>query len=168
VTKLDALYERLPRLEPTNHTLTSQDTDKYNCVAWITRDMERWWEPGFYWPPGVPEPDSPENDLGCYLTLFEELGYEACAGPDLEPGFLKIALYARDEAFHHVAKQLRSGAWSSKIGYSFDLRHDDLDALYDGAFFERATATVYMRRPDDGADPMEIEESNGIILPPGV
>jgi hypothetical protein len=166
VSKLEDLYAHAPRLEASGHRITSDAADTYNCVAWLTRDLNRWWEPGFYWPPNIPRPQAEDDDLGCYVALFEDLGYELCVNADLEPGFLKIAIYANGNAFHHVAKQLRSGRWSSKIGMSFDVRHDDLEALNDAVYFQSATATLFMKRTDDGTDPMEVEE-HGIVLPEG-
>jgi hypothetical protein len=54
------------------------------------------------------------RDVQCYIALFERWGYVPCANADYEPGFLKIAIYALDDSFQHVAKQLRGGGWSSK------------------------------------------------------
>jgi hypothetical protein len=114
------------------------------------------------------EPKAEDDDLDCYFAVFESLGYEKCDSPDFEAGYLKIAIYAVGNAFHHVAKQLPSKRWSSKVGESFDIRHDELDALYDSAvFFDNATATAFMKRPDDGTDDFEMEE-HGIVFPPGV
>ena len=88
---------------------------------------------------------------------------ESCDDPYLEPGYLKIAIYSKDGYFHHVAKQLRIDAWSSKVGEAHDLWHRSVEALYDAVFFDSATVTHYMRRPDTG-ESMELEET-GLIQP---
>ena len=70
--------------------------------------MGAWWEPGFQWLDGLPSPHN-GDDLHSYLALFERWGFEFCDTPNLEPGCLKIAVYAKENESHHVAKQLRSG-----------------------------------------------------------
>ena len=159
--QLEALYAQVPRLQPENHRITSPATDEYNCVAWVERDSQHWWEPGFYWPSSVPEPTG-DVDLPAYVDLFLQLGFEICGSGSLEPGYLKIALYASRGQFHHVAKQLPSGAWSSKIGFLHDVRHETVGALEDVSMFANAVATVFMLRPHDSRDPMELEET-GLI-----
>jgi hypothetical protein len=164
VTEIEALYAQLPRLQESDHRITSPATDDYNCVAWVDRDTDRWWEPGFYWPEGIPEPTELQ-DLEHYVDLFRSLGFELCGTGDLEDGYLKIAIYSGEGAFHHVAKQLPSGAWSSKAGVLHDLRHDELAAFEECGVMKYATVTAFMRRPYDGEDPMELEET-GLLTPP--
>jgi hypothetical protein len=167
---LDDLYAVFPRLQSADHLVTSGDSDTYNCVAWVQRDTRRQWDPDFYWPPGVPKPalgDS-ENDLPNYIALFESVGFELCDGSDLEPGYLKIAIYATGNEFHHVAKQLPSGGWSSKGSMDLhDFRHEQLEPLNGTGVWKGACARVFMRRPYDGVDPFTLEET-GIILVGGV
>ena len=97
-------------------------------MAWVDQELDTWFEPGFAWPSDLYVEEGAQ-DLFAYVEFFRRRGFQLCASPDLEPGFLKIALYAVGEFFHHVAKQLPSGAWSSKNGRLHDLRHDDLSAL---------------------------------------
>lgn len=158
----DALYAQFPRLTPYNHRITSPPA-KYNCVAWLERDLNKWWEPGFFWPEGIDEPYGDE-DLDAYVELFRSLGFELCDSADLEDGYLKIAVYTEGDRFHHVAKQLPSGAWSSKAGPLHDLRHDDLDVMEGVGLYRNAEATLFMRRGYDGVDPMELEET-GLLMP---
>lgn len=159
---LEDLYAQFPSLRSSPHRITSQPVDDYNCVAWVERALTRWYEPGFYWPAGVPEPHG-DDDLDCYVALFESWGFARCSGSTYEPGYLKIALYADGQAFQHVAKQLRDGAWSSKAGRLHDLRHDDLDALHPSGVMRNARPVLFMRRPDDGAS-MANEETGLILL----
>jgi hypothetical protein len=127
--------------------------------------MDAWWEPDFKWPDDVPVPLG-AADLDCYEALFRKWGFEVCATPDLEAGYLKIALYAagpHGNEFEHVAKQLPSGAWSSKGGPLWDFRHGGLDAVGECGIMRNAKPTTYMRRPYDGTDQFEMEE-NGIVV----
>lgn len=124
--------------------------------------MGSWVEPDFSWPDTVPEPEGPA-DLDCYLALFRHWGFEECATPDFEDGFLKIAIYANGDEFEHVAKQLPSGAWSSKGGPLYDFKHAALSALDDCGVMRNARPVRFMRRPYDGEDSFEVEE-NGLVI----
>jgi hypothetical protein len=162
LTKLDDLYDRFPGLRPENHAITSGETDAYNCVSWVRRDLDQWWEAGFQWPADLHVPES--GDLEAYVELFRRWGYERCDAPALEAGFLKLALYTADGNFVHVAKQLRDGSWSSKAGVLHDLKHRDLGALEGSWAMEYAQPTVFMRQADDRTDPMTLE--HGQLLTP--
>jgi hypothetical protein len=152
----------MPHLQSSDHAITSAPDDEFNCVAWLERDFKHFWAPKYHWP-DLPRPSNDE-DLECFLTLFRRWGYQDCDGPEYEPGWLKIAIYAEDGRFYHVAKQLRTGAWSSKVGVGHDLRHVSLDALNDSVFFNYTRASLFMKRADDGSDPMDLEEK-GYLLP---
>jgi hypothetical protein len=159
--ELADLYAQYPSLAASSHCITSGPTDNYNCAAWVERDLTHWYEPGMYWPEGVPEPDGPD-DLDCYVALFESWGFETCEDSDHETGFLKIAIYAVGARFCHVAKQIRRSDWSSKGGSLHDFRHASLDALHPSGIMENARPTVFMRRPDDATDPQHLERT-GLI-----
>jgi hypothetical protein len=161
VPSIDDLYAQYPHLQASEHKITSQRTDRYNCVAWVDRDMTHWLEPEIFWPDEVPEPEG-QADLDCYLALFRSWGFEPCESPEPEDGFLRIAIFATGMEFDHVAKQLPSGAWSSKGGPLYDFKHQDLDALRDSPVMPNAAVVQIMRRPHDGVDPYEMEE-NGLI-----
>jgi hypothetical protein len=153
---LQGVYDRLPRLEESPHVVTSAPDDTYNCVGWVFRELDAYYAPDLKWPADVPPPDDPDQDLDAYVALFASRGYSVCGTPDVEYGFLKIALYAKDHAFHHVAKQLPNGEWSSKLGEAHDLRHEHLEALEgDTVYFKGAVASVFMKRPYDPNDPNE-------------
>ena len=109
------------------------------------------------WPSDLPVPHG-EEDLDAFIALFERWGFRRCADASLEAGYLKIAIYEVNGCFQHVAKQLPSGRWSSKLGRSFDVRHDELEELYDAPLLGRARATVFMKREYDGADPFYLED----------
>jgi hypothetical protein len=160
---LDALYAQYPSLRESTHNITSLPTDEYNCVAWVSRELNRWYEPGICWPAGVPEPVDAASDLESYVALFEHWGYERCCDGSYEDGFLKVALYADGQSFQHVAKQLRDGTWSSKAGTLHDLRHASLDALWPCGLLRNARPAAFMRRLDDGATSQAVEMT-GLIL----
>ena len=162
VPDLADLYAQFPSLAHSQHRITSEDNDQYNCAAWIQRDTSHWYEPGMpNWPAGLPEPLD-GDDLHCYIALFQSWGFELCDDPSHETGFLKIAVYTIGAKFCHVAKQIRDSDWSSKAGVLHDFRHESLEALHPCGIMEDARPSVYMRRPDDGTDPQHLERT-GLI-----
>lgn len=118
--RLEALF---PHLRGIAYRITSPVSDVYNCIAWAAGDMHHWWWPGdpalTYWPPGVPR----QETLEAIRDAFATLGYVVCEKADLEPGFEKIALFAdADGTPTHASRQLRDGAWASKLGMSEDIQ----------------------------------------------
>ena len=115
------LEDRLPGLEGQDYRVTSPQTTDYNCVGWALSDDERWWSPvagfGSYWPPEIPR----ALDVATFIALFELLGFERCDDDALEPDSEKIAIFAEDGYFTHVARQLPSGRWTSKLGNDVDI-----------------------------------------------
>jgi hypothetical protein len=108
-----------------------------NCIGWALRDTTQYWDPtltgfkgGYYWPEGVARDDAVET----WLQLFALFGYRECDTGSLEPGFEKLVIYARrpgdpPHEAQHVARQLPSGAWTSKLGQAEDIEHQDADGL---------------------------------------
>lgn len=83
---------------------------------------------GFYWPSLLP------TGLGMYtlenyLAAFESIGYSRTENSDLEPAIEKVAIYLLPPEGFHAARQLEDGAWVSKLGASYDIRHVDLMCL---------------------------------------
>ena len=110
-----------PRLKGTDWRVTSSATTQYNCVAWAADDTERWWWPtaSYYWPNGIERVAT----VGAFERLFSVLGYEACDG-SAEPQLReRIAVFVRDTRVTHVARQLESGLWTSKLGRLVDIMH---------------------------------------------
>jgi hypothetical protein len=139
--------EQIPGLQKSGYRITSPPDPDYNCVAWGLRDPSRWWSPGpdkrNHWPDDVPAWPS----LTAFVELFERKGYEVCEGDRYEEGIEKIAIftYASGEPTH-VARQLKEGKWTSKLGGSVDIEHDDLRAVSCGLLGDVA---VVMRRPNE-------------------
>lgn len=128
----------LPRLGPGNHAVTSPATPAYNCIAWAAGDDTRWWWPaspgGYYWPPNAPKNETPE----AFVRAFETLGFEVCADGSVEPGYDKVAIFADLGDVTHAARQLPDGRWTSKLGDSFDIDHDQPDSVGGGLYGEVA------------------------------
>lgn len=69
-------------------------------------------------------------DFTNYVKVFKIFGYAACADASLVAGFEKVALFQdASGGFTHVAKQLSSGSWTSKLGGCEDIEHMSVDAL---------------------------------------
>jgi hypothetical protein len=129
-------HSDFPRLTADNHRDTSPQDRRYNCIAWAVEDTGRWWQPGVYWQPQ----DWPANDfgIGALERVFLLIGYQDCGlDHSLEPGCLKVALYASGGFIYtHAARQLPSGKWTSKLGKSIDIEHDTPDAVAGGVYGE--------------------------------
>lgn len=140
------LVQGFPRLKGTQFEVTSPETRDYNCIAWAAGDNSRWWWPGvpplsgYYWPNSL----GPIPSLDDFRLTYEMEGFSSCADGSLEPGFEKIAIYAKNGVPQHAARQLIDGTWTSKCGESHDISHDapgDVGGLVYGE------VALYMRRP---------------------
>lgn len=135
-----------PRLTGTNHRITSQSTPQYNCAAWAAGCTDKWWEPGGgkgkFWPPGA------RTTLAAraYIEVFEsEFGYSVCPDGQLEPGYEKICIYTSPPGvFKHVARQLPTGWWTSKLGRGEDIEHQSPELLEGDRY---GHVTIYLKRP---------------------
>jgi len=139
-----------PELVKIGYEKTSEDDIGYNCIAHAADDKTNWWEcypcgpiniPGYYWPPNARY----GYDVGALVSAFEAIGYMLCDGPEMEPGFDKIALYANDlDEWLHAAKLRPDGSWSSKLGEFEDIAHEKPN---DVAGEINGWATKFMKRP---------------------
>ena len=144
------LEKLFPRLRNTSYRITEPASARYNCIAHAAGRDDAWWQPNpeptkkTYWPPGVAE----EWTLDTLATVLVTLGYFPCDNPTLESGFEKIALYAdaTGEATH-AARQLPSGAWTSKLGDLEQIEHANLEAL-EGLEYGRAVR--FLKRSRQG------------------
>ena len=123
-----------PNLRKNNYHVTSDEDDAYNCIAHAAGKSDiAWWpapeeDDSVFWPAGVPR----QETLDAFFAAYGTLAYAECAGPELEDGYEKIALYATANGTpSHAARQvLPSGAWTSKLGTIWeDIEHDTLDAV---------------------------------------
>lgn len=69
--------------------------------------------------------------------------YKPCEDGALEDGFEKVAIYALSFIVTHMARQLASGRWTSKLGELEDIEHAS-PAELEGQKY--GTVVQYMRR----------------------
>lgn len=134
-----------PGLTPQNCRDTSPATPEYNCIAWAAGETDRWWWPRSglgYWPAGVPCVETVQS----FVAAFATLGFSYCKGPELEDGMEKVALYADTSGKPtHMARQLPTGLWTSKLGRDKDIEHQDPAAL-NGPIYGRAGIFLARKR----------------------
>ncbi|MDY6803909.1 MAG: hypothetical protein SXA11_08890 [Cyanobacteriota bacterium] len=128
------LASHCPNLSSDEYKIISPETSDYNCIAWAAEEDDRWWDPTDpdcgYWPDGVPR----ELTLKAFIRAYETIGYLPCDNSEVEPGFQKVAIYAKEDSIDdagqptHAARQLPNGRWTSKIGEFEDIEHE-LDEL---------------------------------------
>ncbi len=58
------------------------------------------------------------------MREFATIGYAPTPSANLEDGFDRVALFAKDDRVTHAPRQLPSGRWTSKLGYDVDIEHD--------------------------------------------
>ncbi len=126
----DYLKTLFPGLRTTPFRVTSPADSKYNCIAWAADDTSAWWWPAGKAPTAVwPDSAAREITLNAFTAAFITIGYVVADDELLEPGFEKVALFADAAGIpSHAARQLPSGAWTSKLGNAEDIEHE-LSAL---------------------------------------
>ena len=113
-----------PCLPHSGYRVSSESSIEYNCVAYAAGKETEWWShlPDYYWP--APRSEFVES----LIAVFTSLGFEVCDNDKQEEGFQRVAIYAKDCHWTHVAKQ--SGPrWKSKLGPDEDIEHETLDGL---------------------------------------
>jgi hypothetical protein len=140
----DDIERSFPGLSVGSYRITSPVNPDYNCAAWAAAETHRWWDPspedGYYWPLQA----SQEQSLDEIVAAFAVLGYESSADARPEPGVEKLAIYADSRRSPtHIARQLPSGTWTSKLGASEDIEHGTLESL-EGAIYGKVVH--YLRR----------------------
>ncbi len=147
------LGRRLPAVEKWPVKKTSEETDHYNCFAYVAGDAKRPWCPlpilprGVYWPVTV-KPDQ-EDTVWPVLEGYGAIGFEWCTDGALESGMEKIAIYANErEQPTHVAIQRESGVWQSKLGSDIDVEHtlESLESSEEFGPSEYGKAKYFMKR----------------------
>jgi hypothetical protein len=150
--RLEVLRQRYPGTATHHFKLTSPEDKHYNCVAFAAGDTRQWWSSDpfaglFYWPEGAPR----EYTVHAWTATFSLLGYTPCDSDALEVGREKIAIYADGDYPTHVARQLPSGLWTSKLGKREDVEHE-LPALV-GTEYGRVA--MILSRPKGGQEVFE-------------
>ena len=67
--------------------------------------------------------------MQAFQAAFRTLGYEACSDGSLEDGVEKVAIYLKNDKVKHMARQIASGRWTSKLGRGEDIEHATLAEL---------------------------------------
>jgi len=138
------LERYFPNLRSGSYLRTSPATPEYNCIAWAAHDQEQWWWPDAmgqaYWPQGVAR----EETIQAFERAYCRFDFKACENADLEPGFEKVAIYAKNSIPTHAARQLADGRWTSKLGPLEDIEHNTLDALEGEVYGE---VVLLLKRP---------------------
>ncbi len=143
---LPEIEAEFPRLRVDGYSKSSEASEDYNCIAFTADDTTEKWDPdntpGRYWPEGVPR----TLDLQSFIQLFDvEGGYVVCDNESLEDGIEKIAIFwSLSQEVTHAARQLESGAWTSKLGDWEDIEHNKLSSL-EGPSYGRVAKI--MKRP---------------------
>jgi hypothetical protein len=139
----------------TDYEVASPRDASYNCIAFAAGDTTRKWDPnallqpGYYWPPAALRDDG-NNDLTALKRMFEVIGYSECDNGNLEPGFQKVALYAvTEDSWQHAAIQDESGAWLSKLGDEYDVRHKS-PHCFEGSIYGQVMCFMKRKRPSNG------------------
>lgn len=140
--KIEDLLHDLPNLVPGEFEITSCPTAAYNCLGWALGDSQHWWWPTF---DGVwLDNTTPDDTVEAFIRLFEGRGYRRSRNDDFIEGLEKVAIYAIDGVPAHVARQLPTGAWTSKLGAEEDISHKSLGALEGDCY---GAVVVVMERP---------------------
>jgi hypothetical protein len=121
-----------PNLRPEDYEIVAPEDPTFNCVAWAAGHSDAWWEPStnpaHFWPD-----DAPPNDrIDSLVRVFQGIGYEEWQAENdaFEAGYEKVAIYGKDEAFTHVARQLlEKRKWTSKLGVFEVIEHANLAGL---------------------------------------
>jgi len=135
-----------PRITNENHTVTSPKSPEYNCISHGLEVTDTLFAPGGFpgtqWPSGIDQSDS----VAAFRQFFEIEGFVTCESADVEPGFVKVAIYADGDEATHVARQLADGRWTSKLGNLQDIEHG-LSTREDDRY---GVVVLLMRRPLPG------------------
>jgi hypothetical protein len=119
---------------------------KYNCIAWAANDTHsKWWPwaypPQGYWPAGIDRDDT----IKAFSEAFATLGYKLCDDASFEPGYEKVAIYVgKDGLVKHMARQLPTGTWTSKLGDLEDIEHETLEMVAGEAY---GIPKAFLKRP---------------------
>ncbi|MBI3268727.1 MAG: hypothetical protein HYZ53_06875 [Planctomycetes bacterium] len=134
-----------PGLRVAGYRVTSPVDPAYNCVAWAADEVDRRWWPDdmgvYFWPAGVPR----KATLDTFREAFAVRGFLPTADGTVETGIEKLAILADGWGRPtHVARQLASGGWTSKLGIHEDIEHGTLEPLQTDFY---GTVRLYLARP---------------------
>jgi hypothetical protein len=136
---LESLF---PNLTSRKYDVTSPLSQSYNCIAWAANETHRkWWPIGAHWPSNIPQ----EETVDAFILAFAKSGYRPCDTGKFENGYEKVVIYVDStQTPTHMARQLVSGLWTSKLGDLEDIEHATPREL-EGQNY--GIAIQYLRRP---------------------
>lgn len=130
---MDFSHHDFPNSYKEPFKITSPNTWEYNCIAWSLEVKDLWYWPGphpkQYWPNDIPR----EVTVEAFVELYRKHDFEICDDGSFDKGFLKIALFVKDGAPTHAARQLGNDSWTSKLGPNIDVRHT-IEAMEGGKY----------------------------------
>jgi hypothetical protein len=140
------LQAAFPELWSDSSAIESPEDSNYNCIAFAAGETHRWWEPalgapgGYYWPPEA----TAALTLEAFREAFQSIGYKPTGSSAVQRRYERVAIFV-DAAGSpkHAARQQPDGSWLSKLGESFDIRHETLEAVSGPAY---GTVGLLMRR----------------------
>jgi len=141
-------------LDPANYSVTSEETDEYNCVGWAANEIDpgQWWPlpnaPEYFWPAGTRR----DETLEAFIEGLGTIGFRPCDNADLEPGVEKVAIYTLRGVPTHVARQIPDGGWTSKLGAWEDIEHATLRDLSGGLYGQ---PELFLSRPRADSETIE-------------
>lgn len=154
-----------PKLRTGAYDKTSEMDPGYNCIAWAAGDTTRFWWPRperpYYWPDGLPRVATRQN----FIDAFSTLGYSPSDSLDasIEQGLEKIALFEDTSGKPtHAARQLATGAWTSKLGVDIDIEHQDVAGVEGNAY---GTLAVILVRKAEMRDLLTLRGSTAVATP---
>ena len=126
-----------------NSRITSGATGDYNCVGWAVEITDRWVWPDkdeqYAWPSSLVR----EETVQAFEQFFGLIGYRRCQSSAHEAGWEKVAIFVDDGRVVHVALQLISGKWTSKLGELVDIEHVSPADVGGGAYGQ---VVLYLKR----------------------
>ena len=158
IDRLEHIEHLFPNLVAIGYSPKSDPSTIYNCAAYAAGDEFHKWQGrkyAGYWPDSA----EPGDGVSALVSAFEAIGYTECEfDPALEPGYEKVAIYAKElDRWQHAARQCEDGRWTSKIGNLEDIIHNTPFAL---AGSEYGDVVCFMKRslssqkPIFGPDPV--------------
>src|SRR5437773_3511366 len=137
----NTIEEEFPALRHSNYRIASQTNYNYNCLAWALNDTNHWWDKseGCFWP----FQEVPDDTIEGWIRIFEIHGFIRTESKEFEPGFEKVAVFAKLREPEHVARQMPSGYWTSKLGLGCDIEHETLESLEGESY---GTVSCILRR----------------------
>ena len=110
--------------ESGQYKVTSNKTNRYNCIAWAMRLTDRWVDTvqsaGHWWPN-----DKLDHGRQGLIHAFESLRFSMCTDNNRDLLYDKVALYFNpyNNRWSHAARIINETDYHSKLGEGWDIHH---------------------------------------------